>query len=107
MVTVLSALCIEVCMSASLKGIEERKGMALLEYQAMPSLNVVAHYGVCVHSVIDQPQTGTSGVVHQSKRNGLSIMHKITPCWIILLLPARWGAVLGQPSRLQPLWLVH
>ncbi len=48
MCIVLSALCIEVCTSASVKGTEEREGMALLEYQAMPSLNVVlvAHYGV-------------------------------------------------------------
>jgi hypothetical protein len=51
MCTVLSALCIEVCISASLKGTEVREGMALLEYQAMPSLNVVAHYGgLCTFS---------------------------------------------------------
>ncbi len=32
-----------------------REGMGLLEYQAMPSLRDLAHDGVCVHLVIDQP----------------------------------------------------
>jgi hypothetical protein len=73
-----------------------------------PSLRDVAHDGVlvfCVHSVKDQPQTGTSGVVHQGRRHGPSITYKITPCWVILLQPARRAAVLGQPSSLRPQWL--
>jgi hypothetical protein len=37
------------------RGNYRRECMGLLEYQAMPSLRDVAHDGVCVHSVIDQP----------------------------------------------------
>jgi hypothetical protein len=33
--------------------------MGLLECQAMPSLRDVAHDGVCVHLVIDQPREKT------------------------------------------------
>jgi hypothetical protein len=57
----------------------------------------------CVHLVIDQPQTGTSGVVRQGRRHGPSITHKITPCWVTLLLPARRAAVLGRRVR-PPCW---
>jgi hypothetical protein len=54
----------------------------------------------CVHSVIDQPQTETSGVVCQCRRHVPSITYKITP--VTLLQPARRAAVLGQPSSLRP-----
>jgi hypothetical protein len=53
---------------------------------------------LCVHLVIDQPQTGASGVVRQVRRHGPSVTNKITPCWVTLLHPARRDAVLGQPS---------
>jgi hypothetical protein len=70
--------------------------MGLLGYQAMPSLRDVAHDGVCVHLVIDHPQTGASGVVRQGRRHRPSITYKTTshpagslsssqtggpPCW--------------------------
>jgi hypothetical protein len=69
--------------------------MGALEYQAMPSLSDVAHDGVlCKFTVvIDQPQTGATGVVRQGRRHGPSITYKITPCW---------AAVLGHPSRFWP-----
>jgi hypothetical protein len=74
--------------------------MGLLEYQAMSSLRDVAHDSVlCIftHLVIDQPQTRPSGVVRQGRRHRPSITYKITPCWVTLLQPARWAALLGQP----------
>ncbi len=61
----------------------------------------IAHDGVLFMSVIDQPQTGTSGVVRQGRRHGPSIMYKITPCWVILQ-PAKQAAALGRPSSLHP-----
>jgi hypothetical protein len=36
----------------------QREGVGLLEYQAKPSLRGVTHGGVCVHLVIDHPETG-------------------------------------------------
>ncbi len=53
------------CFSALKTGVgshDQRKGMGLLEYQAMPSLCDMLMTVFCVHSVIDQPQTGASGV---------------------------------------------
>ncbi len=49
--------------------------MGLLEYQAMLSLRDVAHDGVLffyVHLVIDQPQTGPSGVVRPPRKKSHS-----------------------------------
>ncbi len=58
----------------------------------------------CVHLVIDEPQTGTSGVVRQGRWHGPAITSKITPCWVTLLQLARRAAVLGKPSSLLPQW---
>jgi hypothetical protein len=48
---------------------DQREGMGLLEYQAMPSLRDVAYCMAvfCVHLVIDQPQTRAIGVVRQGR----------------------------------------
>ncbi len=53
--------------------------MGVLKYQAMPSLRDVAHDNVlCTFTVvIDQPQTGETGVVHQGRRHGLSSVHHV------------------------------
>jgi hypothetical protein len=78
------------------------EGMDLKEYQAMPSLRDVAHDGVlCTFSVIDQTQTGTSGVVHQGRRHGPSITNKITPCWLGHSPPASQPG--GPPCWVSPL----
>jgi hypothetical protein len=70
--------------------LDQREGMGLLEYRALPSLRDVAHGGVfCVHLVIDQPQTGASGVVRQGRRHGPSIMCQNHP-------------LLGHSSSSQP-----
>ncbi len=45
-----------------------------------------------------------SGVVHQGRRRGPSIMYKITPCWVSLIQPTRRAAVRGQSSSLRPHW---
>ncbi len=58
----------------------------------------------CVHLLVDQPQTGASGVVHQGRRHGPFITYKITPCWVTLLQPVRRAAMLGQPSSLRSHW---
>ncbi len=42
----------------------QREGMDLLEYQAMVSLREVAHGGVFVHLVIDQPRCLQRDVVY-------------------------------------------
>ncbi len=59
---------------------------------------------LCTFSIVDQPQTGASGVACQGRRHGPSITYKITPCWIPFLQPARRAAVLGQSSGLRPHW---
>ncbi len=74
-----------------------QRGGSTIEYQSLPSLRDVAH-DFCAHLVIDQPQTGASGVVHQGRRHGPSIMYKITPWCVLLLQQARRAAVLDQPS---------
>jgi hypothetical protein len=62
----------------------------------------------CVNLVIDQPQTGASGVVRQGRRHGPSITYKITSCLGTLLQPARRAAVLDWPSSLRPsLVVIH
>ncbi len=45
----------------------------------------------CEHSVIDQPQTGTSGVVCQRDQAAWTFYHILNhiPCWVILFQPAR------------------
>ncbi len=55
----------------------EREGMGLLENQAVSSLRGIAHGGVlCTFTVvIDQPQTGASGVVRQGRRHGPPKVH--------------------------------
>jgi hypothetical protein len=58
----------------------------------------------CVHSVIDQPQTGAS-VVFRQGMDRPSRTYKITPCWVTLLPPGRRAAVLVQPSSLRLHWL--
>jgi hypothetical protein len=82
------------------RGRPQRKGMGLLEYQAMPSMRDMRVF--CVHSVIDQPQTVTSSVVPQGRRHGPSITYRITPCSSTLLQPVRRAVVLGQPSSQRP-----
>ncbi len=71
----------------------------------------------CVHSVLEyqQQQLDLSeprswAAPDKVQRYGASgqaawtVLHvKITPCWVILLQPARRAAVLGQPSSLRPL----
>jgi hypothetical protein len=56
----------------------------------------------CVHLVIDQPQTGASGVVRQGAggmdRPSLTKSHPAGS----ILQPTRRAAVLGQPSSLRP-----
>jgi hypothetical protein len=52
----------------------------------------------CVHLIIDQPQTGASGVVCQGRRHGPSIKYKITPCWVTILQPPG-----GPPCWTSPL----
>jgi hypothetical protein len=59
-------------------GREQREGIDLLEYQAMPSFHVIAHDGVfCVHLVIDHPQTGTSGEIVRAGRMDHHIQNHI------------------------------
>jgi hypothetical protein len=41
--------------------------MGLLEYLDMPFLRDVTHAVFCVHLVIDQSQTGVSGVLRQRR----------------------------------------
>ncbi len=55
----------------------EREGMGLLENQVVSSLPDIAHDGVlCTFTVvIDQVQTGASGVVRQGRRHGPSKLH--------------------------------
>ena len=54
----------------------------------------------CVHLVIDQPQTGASGVVRQGA-GGMdrTSRTKITPCWVTLLQqpggPPCWASPLA------------
>ncbi len=71
------------CTNIHDKPSDQREGMGLLEYQVKISWRDIAHDGVLVffvHSVIYQPQIGTSGVVRQGRRHGPSITYKITPC---------------------------
>jgi hypothetical protein len=65
--------------------LNQRKGMGLLEYQAMPSLRDIAHYGVLCSNRSAPVDRGASGVVRQRRRHGPSIAYKITPCWVTLL----------------------
>ncbi len=56
----------------------------------------------CVHLLVDQPQTGASGVFRQGRRHWPSITNNITSCWVTLLQPDRAVAVLDQLSSLRP-----
>ncbi len=80
----------------------ERMGL-LQDYQSMPSLRDVTVF--CVHLVIDQTQTGASGLVRQGRRHGPSITYKITYT-LLGHSPAtsQGSTVLGQPSSRRPLW---
>jgi hypothetical protein len=83
---------------------DQREGMGLLVYQAMPSLRDLAHEGVlCTFSNRPVPDRA-SGVVRQGRRHGLSNTYKITPCWVTILQPSRRPAVLGQTFSLRPHW---
>jgi hypothetical protein len=64
----------------SYEGDNQREGMGPLKNQTLPSLCDWFMTVFSVHLVTDQPQIGASGVVHQSKQHGPSIMYKITPC---------------------------
>ena len=79
---------------------DQREGMGLLEYQAMPSLRDIAHDGVFVS--IQQKVIPRQVVWSGQARHGQSITYKITPRWVTLLQPARRDAVLGHPSSLRP-----
>jgi hypothetical protein len=75
----------------------QREGMGLLVYQAMPSLRDLAHDGVlCTFSNRSAPdrsnRCGPQGWWH-----GPPTTYKITPCWVIILQPSRRAAVLGNP----------
>ncbi len=66
-------------------GFEQREGMGLLEYPAMPSFPDEAHGGVlCTFSNVSAPDRDHSGVVRQGRRHGPSITDRITPCWVTL-----------------------
>jgi hypothetical protein len=79
----------------------KRRHGGLLEYQAMPFLDYVAHGGVLCTFINRSAPGRVSGVVRQGRRHGPSITYKITSCWVNLLQPAMRAAVLDQPSRLR------
>ncbi len=78
--------------------------VAMYSGSVMCVMGVFNNGGVlCIHLVIEQPQTAASDVVRQGRRYGPSITYKITPCWVTLRKRARRpAAVLDQPSSLRP-----
>ncbi len=95
--------------------IDQREGMGLLEYQAMPSLRDVAHDSGCVHLLYNSSikihqlaarQLLSGQPVRYGKGGRSRPVHHVQnhTCRVTLLQPARRAAVLGQPSSLWPHW---
>jgi hypothetical protein len=104
------------CMSNEHVRCDQKKGMGLLEYQAMPFSRDVAHDGwLCTFTINQQLEvpSARSWVVPVRatgtvwKRQASRLVHHIQnhTCGVTLLLPARRAAGLGQHSILRPHWV--
>jgi hypothetical protein len=86
--------------------INQKEGIGLVEYQAMPSLRDVAHDGwlcafiISAHS-LTAPDRATGTV---QKRQGIWPIYQIQnhTCQVNLVQPARRAAVLDQTCGLRP-----
>ncbi len=93
-------------MGASL---DQREGMGLLDYRAMPSLRDVAHYGwLCIaagYSISTPLGSFCQGNRYGTGPEQVAVrpVHHVQnhTCLVTLLQPARLAAVLSQPSSLR------
>ncbi len=95
------------CSAISLAKTRENAWVYQSTRQCLPCVTYLMRV-FCVHSVIDQPPTGTSGVARQGRRHGPSITYKITPsCQLDHSPPAsQAGHRVGQALySLRPHWL--
>jgi hypothetical protein len=89
---------------------QQREGMGLLEYQAIPSLCDIAHDGLSCKFHMEQqlniPSARSWAAPVRATGTVRACLSRKTHTYrVTLLQPDRLAAVLGQPSGLQPHWL--